>query len=101
MNPLAATDHFVRRALQGVVRLWQRGPARVLPPACRFEPSCSRYAHTALENFSTPRALGLIVWRLLRCQPFGAGGYDPVPAADAKGGGKSLPSGNTTKKAHH
>ncbi|MDR1702924.1 MAG: membrane protein insertion efficiency factor YidD [Sporomusaceae bacterium] len=48
------------------------------PPACRFYPTCSEYALLALEKYGVFRACFLIVWRILRCNPFCKGGYDPV-----------------------
>ena len=78
--PVSDVDRFIRRILRGLVRLYQAGPARILPPSCRYSPSCSQYAIEALERYSTPRALGFIVWRLVRCQPLCEGGHDPVPA---------------------
>ncbi len=50
-----------------------------LPPSCRFLPTCSEYAMTAFERFGFFRGLILSVWRVLRCNPFGKSGYDPVP----------------------
>jgi hypothetical protein len=50
-----------------------------LPPACRFHPSCSEYAETALRDHGLWRGSGLALWRLARCHPFCAGGLDPVP----------------------
>lgn len=47
--------------------------------SCRFEPSCSRYALEALRRHGPFRGTLLAVWRVLRCNPFNAGGYDPVP----------------------
>ena len=47
--------------------------------ACRFEPSCSRYASQAIGRHGARRGLGLALRRLLRCRPFGASGFDPVP----------------------
>ncbi len=51
----------------------------LLPPSCRFAPSCSHYAIEAITRHGPWRGLGLAVWRVLRCNPWGAGGYDPVP----------------------
>ena len=47
--------------------------------ACRFHPTCSEYSVAAFRRFPSPKALGLTVWRLLRCQPFCRGGFDPLP----------------------
>jgi len=49
-----------------------------LPPSCRFTPTCSEYAREAIERHGALKGTGMAIWRLLRCQPFCAGGYDPV-----------------------
>lgn len=49
------------------------------PPACRFRPTCSQYAVTAIERFGPWKGTRLALWRILRCNPFCKGGYDPVP----------------------
>ncbi|ADG99497.1 protein of unknown function DUF37 [Segniliparus rotundus DSM 44985] len=53
------------------------------PPACRFVPSCSEYTIDALTNRGLAAGLGLAAWRLLRCGPWSAGGFDPVPVRHA------------------
>ncbi|HEX8225559.1 MAG TPA: membrane protein insertion efficiency factor YidD [Allosphingosinicella sp.] len=62
-----------------VARGWQLGPSRVLPPSCRYQPSCSAYAITALQRYGALRGFGLAAKRLLRCHPWGGSGPDPVP----------------------
>jgi putative membrane protein insertion efficiency factor len=49
-----------------------------LPPACRFEPTCSEYAHQAVEKYGAIRGAWMGMRRILRCQPLCKGGYDPV-----------------------
>ncbi|MBF6601004.1 MAG: membrane protein insertion efficiency factor YidD [Dehalococcoidia bacterium] len=49
-------------------------------PACRFEPTCSHYAYEAIETRGALVGTLMAIWRLLRCNPFNDGGYDPVPA---------------------
>lgn len=68
-----------RRGLLMLCRLYQSAVSPLMRPRCRFSPTCSAYAKTALQQHSLPKAIGLIVWRLLRCHPWGACGADPVP----------------------
>jgi putative membrane protein insertion efficiency factor len=61
------------------IRLYQRTFSRVLPPSCRFVPSCSEYGHEAIERYGIARGGAMAVWRVMRCNPWGGHGYDPVP----------------------
>jgi len=72
MNPLA-------RLAALPLRLYRRYLSPLKPPMCRFSPTCSEYAIGALETHGLVRGTGLAVWRLMRCQPFAKGGWDPVP----------------------
>jgi putative membrane protein insertion efficiency factor len=69
-----------RRLVIAPIRLYQRTLSPLLPRRCRYEPSCSRYAAQAIEEFGILRGLVLGAWRLLRCNPFSHGGFDPVEA---------------------
>jgi putative membrane protein insertion efficiency factor len=69
----------MKRVLIGMVRLYKTYVSPFLPSACRFQPTCSEYAVQALEKHGSLRGMGLAIYRLLRCQPFSKGGYDPVP----------------------
>jgi len=62
-----------------VIRFYRMAISPSLPRACRFTPSCAAYAEEAVARGPLLRALGLIVRRILKCHPFHAGGYDPVP----------------------
>lgn len=70
---------MIRVLLLGLVRLYRRLVSPLLPPACRFYPSCSAYAETALRRHGAARGSWLAARRLVRCHPFHPGGIDPVP----------------------
>jgi uncharacterized protein len=74
----------IARALVLLVRLYQRLISPLLPPACRFYPSCSAYAVTALQRHGALRGSWLTIRRLSRCHPFHPGGIDPVPELTPK-----------------
>ncbi len=65
--------------LVALARLWQAGPSRLMPPSCRFSPSCSGYAIEAWARHGVLRGSWLAGRRLLRCHPWGGCGHDPVP----------------------
>jgi uncharacterized protein len=69
----------MRQVLMGLIRVYQWTLSPLLGPRCRFYPSCSCYAHTAIERYGAVRGTWLGAKRLLRCHPFAEGGYDPVP----------------------
>jgi len=62
-----------------LVRGYQMALSPVLPKSCRFSPSCSNYALLAYERYGFFRATYLSIYRILRCNPFCKGGYDPLP----------------------
>lgn len=69
-------------ALLAVYRRWLSPALHALSPGgCKFQPTCSEYAEIAIATHGPVRGMGLAAWRLLRCHPFGPGGFDPVPAA--------------------
>ena len=68
-----------RKLLMWIIRGYQLCVSPMLGPRCRFYPSCSCYAHTAIERYGVLRGGWLGFRRLLRCHPFREGGYDPVP----------------------
>ena len=70
------------RLLTGTIRLYQRALSPLLPPACRFTPTCSEYAVQAIEAYGAGKGSWLALRRLARCHPWGGSGYDPVPPSD-------------------
>ncbi len=70
---------MIARALILVALAWQKGPSRLLPPSCRYVPSCSAYAVTALRRYGALKGGWLAAKRLGRCHPWGGCGHDPVP----------------------
>ena len=64
--------------LLGLLRFYKLCISPMLPPSCRFYPSCSEYAVQALQKKPLLKALVMILWRLARCNPLCKGGYDPV-----------------------
>ncbi|MDZ4181328.1 MAG: membrane protein insertion efficiency factor YidD [Candidatus Cloacimonadaceae bacterium] len=62
-----------------LITMYQRILSPVLPRSCRFEPSCSHYGMQAFQKYPLPKALYLTLWRIIRCNPFCKGGYDPLP----------------------
>ena len=70
---------MIGRLLIGLARLLQIGPSRLIPPTCRYHPSCSHYAIQAIRKYGAFRGSWLALKRLLRCHPWGGSGYDPVP----------------------
>jgi putative membrane protein insertion efficiency factor len=68
----------MRFILIALLKFYQTAISPWLPPSCRFVPTCSEYAREAIERYGPWRGSRMAVWRLLRCQPFCAGGYDPV-----------------------
>lgn len=70
---------MITRLLILPICFYQRYISPMLPPACRFTPTCSQYAVEALQKYGPLKGLYLAVKRILRCHPWGGSGYDPVP----------------------
>ncbi len=94
MSPAARLGIGAVRAYQ-----WTLGP--VLGGQCRFAPSCSEYAVDAFRRHGALRGSGLAAWRLLRCQPWCDGGYDPVPEYGWRDAGRPAASRMDIDQAGH
>ena len=64
--------------LIALIKFYQRYLSPLKPPCCRFVPTCSTYAVDALKKYGWARGSLLALWRILRCNPFSKGGYDPL-----------------------
>ena len=71
---------MMRRLVIAPIVIYQRAISPALPRRCKYEPTCSAYAVQAVREFGILRGLVLAAWRLLRCNPFSHGGFDPVEA---------------------
>jgi len=70
---------MIKRILIAMIRYYQRTISPSLGASCRYLPTCSQYAVEAIETHGAFKGSLLAVWRILRCNPFSRGGYDPVP----------------------
>jgi putative membrane protein insertion efficiency factor len=70
----------VKRIALAAIAVYRRLISPALPRRCRYEPTCSAYTAQAIRRFGAARGLLLGCWRLLRCNPFSHGGFDPVPS---------------------
>ena len=69
----------MKKLLLSLIRFYRRSISPLFPPSCRFVPTCSQYALEAIEKYGALKGGALALWRVLRCNPFGKYGYDPVP----------------------
>lgn len=69
----------MKKAFMAAIRFYQNGISPLYPPRCRYIPTCSQYALEAVEKYGAVKGTFLATKRILRCNPFHKGGYDPVP----------------------
>ena len=69
----------MKRVLLALVRFYRRAISPFRPPCCRYTPTCSQYGLEAIQKYGAFKGSLLALWRILRCNPFSHGGYDPVP----------------------
>ena len=73
-------QNFPRLILLAIIRLYQLTFSRAMPPnTCRFYPSCSHYGYQSIYKYGVIKGGWMATWRVIRCNPFNPGGYDPIP----------------------
>ncbi|MCI8386787.1 MAG: membrane protein insertion efficiency factor YidD [Acutalibacter sp.] len=74
----------MKKILLGLIRFYRRHISPRTLPSCKYIPTCSEYGLEAIERFGALRGGAMTVWRILRCNPWSRGGYDPVPERKTK-----------------
>ena len=70
---------MIKKFMIGGIRFYQKYISPWKPTRCPYYPTCSRYGLEAIEKYGALKGGALAIWRILRCNPFSKGGYDPVP----------------------
>ena len=74
----------MRRAMIKTVRFYQKNISPNMQSYCKYQPTCSEYMIGCLENHGVVKGLPMGIWRIMRCNPFSKGGYDPVPTKEKR-----------------
>ena len=69
----------MKKILIGMIRFYQKHISPMMGKNCKYIPTCSQYALEAIKKYGAVKGSLLAAWRILRCNPFSKGGYDPVP----------------------
>ncbi len=96
----AATTRIARTVVLVPIVVYRRVLSPALPRRCKYEPTCSRYAVDAIREYGILRGLVLALWRLLRCNPWSYGGYDPVEDQRLFRAGAGEAGGIRSRRAH-
>ena len=74
----------MKRVLLALIRFYRKAISPLTPASCKYIPTCSQYGLEAIERFGALKGGLLTLWRILRCNPWSRGGYDPVPEKKVK-----------------
>ena len=74
----------MKKVLLALIKFYRSAISPHTAPSCKYTPTCSQYGLEAIERFGALRGSALTIWRILRCNPFSKGGYDPVPEKPEK-----------------
>jgi len=69
----------MKKVLLALIKFYRSAISPHTAPSCKYTPTCSQYGLEAIERFGALKGSALTIWRILRCNPFSRGGYDPVP----------------------
>lgn len=69
----------MKKLLLALIKFYRSAVSPHTAPSCKYTPTCSQYGLEAIERFGALKGSALTIWRILRCNPFSKGGYDPVP----------------------
>jgi hypothetical protein len=69
----------MKKLLLALIKFYRSAISPHTAPSCKYTPTCSQYGLEAIERFGALKGSALTIWRILRCNPFSKGGYDPVP----------------------
>ena len=69
----------MKKVLLAIIRFYRAAISPYTKPSCKYIPTCPEYGLEAIERFGALKGSALTIWRILRCNPFSKGGYDPVP----------------------
>ncbi|MBQ9743371.1 MAG: membrane protein insertion efficiency factor YidD [Ruminococcus sp.] len=74
----------MKKLLLSFIRFYKKHISIHTPASCKYYPTCSQYGYEAIERFGAFKGTAMTIWRILRCNPFSKGGYDPVPQKKQK-----------------
>ena len=74
----------MKKVLLALIKFYRSAISPHTAPSCKYTPTCSQYGLEAIERFGALKGSALTIWRILRCNPFSKGGYDPVPEKPEK-----------------
>ena len=79
MNFKSLVPNIFKSLFISIIKIYQRFISPLFPSSCKFSPTCSRYGIEAINKYGAFKGLALTIKRILRCNPFSKGGYDPIP----------------------
>ncbi len=79
MNFKSLVPNIFKSLFISIIKIYQRFISPLFPSSCKFSPTCSRYGIEAINKYGAFKGMAMTIKRILRCNPFSKGGYDPIP----------------------